>query len=114
MSIVETQRPELVSARLLATWNTGRGYTAAGQRIAVWDLELNDGRRALLMYDYDREVDYILFHEEFETDYDLRQHVMYSYDYHRNVSKDYDFRRFGRDVVRDHPVRTMQFRAFSF
>ena len=29
-------RPELASARLLATWNTGRNYTHNGQRIAVF------------------------------------------------------------------------------
>lgn len=107
-------RPQLASARLMATWNTGRNYTHNGQRIAVFELVLDDGRKCLLMRDYDRQLNYQLNHEEFDYDSHLRQYVMNAYDYGYARNSDPDFYFPGRHVIAQHPVHTMQFRAFSF
>ena len=45
-------------ARLEYAWNTGRPYTARGQSIAVWTVELENDR-FFMIRDFDRDITHI-------------------------------------------------------
>lgn len=66
------------SMKLLGSWNTGRGYSGKGQRIAVWDAETH-----LVMTDYDHGITYALNREEFTDRFDLIAYVMFAYDHNK-------------------------------
>jgi hypothetical protein len=67
-----------MSARRLISFNTGRMYGAAGQRIAA--TKLDDGRVAFV--DVDRDLEYVILGEPELTQFD----VMFAYD--RNMGAD--------------------------
>ncbi len=67
-----------MSPRRVIAFNTGRAYSAAGQRIAA--TKLDDGRVAFV--DVDRRLAYVILGEPELTQFD----VMYAYD--RNMGAD--------------------------
>lgn len=75
------------SLSLRTTFNTGRGYTHEGQRIAIWLVQY-DGARAWAMRDYDRGIDYVFEFEDVQNERQLRNYVMTCYDHHRRVITD--------------------------
>lgn len=66
------------SARPVIAFNTGRKYSAAGQRIAA--AKLDDGR--VVFVDVDRRLEYVILGEPELTQFE----VMYAYD--RNMGAD--------------------------
>jgi hypothetical protein len=77
LEIVTGEKPMTIHA-----FNTGRGYTAKGQRIA-WTV-LSTGNAAML--DIDRGIDYILIKGEYAWS---NQSVLHAYD-HNRTTRDWD------------------------
>ena len=67
-----------MSARRLISFNTGRMYGAAGQRIAA--TKLDDGR--VIFVDIDRGLSYVILGEPELTEFD----VMFAYDRNMGAS----------------------------
>jgi len=69
-----------VTAPMVVAFNTGRCYTAAGQRIAaMFD---PGGEGGLLMVDVDRGIDYFLPAEQLPESFELTpEWVLRAYDY---------------------------------
>lgn len=77
--------------RLCAAWNTGRGYTTHGQRIAVWEVwaKRPDHERELIAYhmeDYDRTLSYDFMPMDQlrrPMPMEVRSYVMECYDFNK-------------------------------
>lgn len=88
---------------LHTAFNTGRGYTNEGQRIAVWLVEY-EGAKAWAMRDFDRGIDYVFEFEDVQNERQLRNYVMTCYDHHRRiVSGAYPLTRWVQDQMNTTP-----------
>lgn len=97
--------------KFVCAWNTGRSYTEKGQRIAVWDVLINDELRAYFMVDLDRGL-YYFFEPLSESPWhrhprEIRAWVQECYDHNRHELFPYQFALGSDDLfpIRDEVIR---------